>query len=235
MTDIRIGLALSGGGCRAALYHLGVLSYLHRAGLLSKVKYLCGVSGGSLVAAHVAHNWEAASSGGCEEFTDSLKPLIEMCQSDIRGRILRRTLFLRGQRVKYFERILNEFFGGKRLSEVPADAPDVALLATNMTDGQLIYFTQDGYSIRGHEELFLKTDSISTARAVAASAAFPMFFSPIKVTAKSLGDAAGNIGVPVHYLSDGGITDNVGYTYIKDLFDESKNRLCDFQRCKWCI
>ena len=44
-----IGLALSGGGFRAAAFHAGVLRRLAKAGLLASIKQISTVSGGSLV------------------------------------------------------------------------------------------------------------------------------------------------------------------------------------------
>lgn len=43
----RIGLALSGGGFRAAAFHLGVFRKLKELGLLWKIDVLSCVSGGS--------------------------------------------------------------------------------------------------------------------------------------------------------------------------------------------
>ena len=56
MTDNgkRIGLAFSGGGFRAAAYHIGVLRTLNRLGILDKVDVISSVSGGSIVAAYYA-------------------------------------------------------------------------------------------------------------------------------------------------------------------------------------
>lgn len=48
---MKIGLALSGGGTRAVVFHLGVLLRLARQGLLENVARISTVSGGSLVAA----------------------------------------------------------------------------------------------------------------------------------------------------------------------------------------
>lgn len=48
----KIGLALSGGGFRAALYHIGVLARLAEIDVLRKVEVLSCVSGGSIVGAH---------------------------------------------------------------------------------------------------------------------------------------------------------------------------------------
>ena len=44
----RIGLALSGGGYRAAAYHIGTLKALRKLGILDKVDVISSVSGGSI-------------------------------------------------------------------------------------------------------------------------------------------------------------------------------------------
>ena len=48
----KIGVALSGGGFRASLYHIGVLARLAELDLLRGVEYLSCVSGGSIIGAH---------------------------------------------------------------------------------------------------------------------------------------------------------------------------------------
>lgn len=55
-TRKKIGLALSGGGYRAAAYHIGTLRALHRLGILNKVDVISSVSGGSITAAYYALN-----------------------------------------------------------------------------------------------------------------------------------------------------------------------------------
>jgi len=50
----RIGLALSGGGYRAAAYHLGTLRALHKLGILGNVDIISSVSGGAIIAAYYA-------------------------------------------------------------------------------------------------------------------------------------------------------------------------------------
>ncbi len=50
-----IGVALSGGGFRAAAFHLGCLRALHDRGLLPRVRVISGVSGGALLAALYAY------------------------------------------------------------------------------------------------------------------------------------------------------------------------------------
>ena len=48
----KVGLALSGGGFRASLYHIGVLARLAEQDMLRQVECLSCVSGGSIVGAH---------------------------------------------------------------------------------------------------------------------------------------------------------------------------------------
>lgn len=48
----RVGLALSGGGFRASLFHLGVMARLAEMDVLRSVEVLSTVSGGSIVGAH---------------------------------------------------------------------------------------------------------------------------------------------------------------------------------------
>jgi predicted acylesterase/phospholipase RssA len=85
----RIGLALSGGGFRATLFHLGVVRLLNETGLLSQVKRIGAVSGGSILAAHLVLNWEQYA-GRNEDFDKAAKKIIQFVQKDIRGRVIRR-------------------------------------------------------------------------------------------------------------------------------------------------
>lgn len=50
--ETRIGLALSGGGFRASLFHIGVLARLAELDLLRRVQVLSTVSGGSIIGAY---------------------------------------------------------------------------------------------------------------------------------------------------------------------------------------
>jgi len=47
----KLGLALSGGGHRAAFFHVGVLARLAELGLLRPVQVISTVSGGSIIGA----------------------------------------------------------------------------------------------------------------------------------------------------------------------------------------
>ena len=52
-----IGLAVSGGGYRAMLFHLGAFLRLYELGLLRQLDRISSVSGGSITAAKVALEW----------------------------------------------------------------------------------------------------------------------------------------------------------------------------------
>ena len=52
-----IGIALSGGGIRATIFHLGLFKWLAENGLLEEVKRVSSVSGASLCVGLIyAHN-----------------------------------------------------------------------------------------------------------------------------------------------------------------------------------
>ncbi len=80
----RIGLALSGGGVRAATYHMGMLKRLASEGLLEQVTVISSVSGGSLVTAAVVAaagmRWPSSS-----EFLDEIYPAVreKMTNADL--------------------------------------------------------------------------------------------------------------------------------------------------------
>lgn len=85
----KIGLALSGGGFRAILYHLGLVSFLRDAGILPQVTHITSVSGGSIIAAHLVLNWDRYN-GSPNEFDAAASELLSFVHLDVRNRIVRR-------------------------------------------------------------------------------------------------------------------------------------------------
>ena len=53
-----IGLALSGGGYRAMVFHVGALIRLNEVALLRKIKRISSVSGGSITAGVLGTSWK---------------------------------------------------------------------------------------------------------------------------------------------------------------------------------
>lgn len=78
----QFGLALSGGGFRDAVYHLGVICLLRDADRLSQVSHITTVSGGSVIAAHLALNWERYNSSN-KDFQAASDELIHFLQIDV--------------------------------------------------------------------------------------------------------------------------------------------------------
>jgi Patatin-like phospholipase len=84
-----IGLALSGGGFRATLFHLGVIRYLRSEDLLGQIKVICSVSGGSVLAAHLVLNWNKWS-GSPEDYEEAEEEIRNFVTFGLRERIVRR-------------------------------------------------------------------------------------------------------------------------------------------------
>src|SRR5678815_16408 len=154
----KLGLALSGGGFRATLYHLGLVRFLHDANLLQNVSHITAVSGGSVMAAHLGLNW-TRYTGSASDFDEAASELLDFIRLDVRNRILRRYglgFLLRGPRrliglsnrrltrTGLLERIYEmQLFGEASLFQLP-EHPSVHLLTTNLSEGRLCSFHRDG-------------------------------------------------------------------------------------------
>lgn len=89
-TDQELGLALSGGGFRATLFHLGVVLYLRETNQLERVKYITSVSGGSILAGHLLTHWSDYVGADDAKLAPSLEALLTFCGKNQRRRLLRR-------------------------------------------------------------------------------------------------------------------------------------------------
>ena len=198
------GLALSGGGYRASLFHLGVTRRLHELGALQRITRLSSVSGGSILAGFLAHcmldkektrlefdDWEA----------DVSAPFRQVVRKDIRTGLFVRHMAWNwlwpAPRAKGLENAFRRRLGARRLVELPGgdDAIEFIFLATNIERGTPFRFTADKIGT-------LKTpESTLVAEAVAASACFPPIFGPLKVKKD---------GKTIAQVTDGGVYDNTG-------------------------
>src|SRR5215470_19152139 len=73
-----IGLALSGGGYRAMVFHVGALIRLNQVALLRKIKRISSVSGGSITAGVLGTSWKDL------KFTDDVAVNFELVVERIR-------------------------------------------------------------------------------------------------------------------------------------------------------
>jgi len=225
---MRIGLALSGGGFRATLYHLGLIRFLYDAGILPHVTDITAVSGGSIIAAHLGLNW-GRYTGSASEFDAAARELLVLVRLDVRNRIVRRYglgFALRGPRrllgwsnrrltrtglLEYhYEKYL---YGDTSLFQLPEN-PRLHLLATNLSEGRLCSFQREGLWMIGRQSSqsfrvdHLRIGLATVPMAVAASSAFPGFFPPMELTGADVGARSGEFGRQA--FTDGGVFDNLG-------------------------
>jgi predicted acylesterase/phospholipase RssA len=223
-----IGLALSGGGFRATLFHLGVVRLLNETGQLSQVKRIGAVSGGSILAAHLVLHWKQYA-GSNEDFDKAAQEIIQFVQKDIRGRVIRRWIFgwlclalprllPRRSRCWTLSNLLKKqydrLYKNKALKDLRAsDRPHVYFYSTSLTDGVVCSFSRSGF--RWHDsndnplEKSIVVPNTPIAFAVAASSAFPPLFPPIEISNETLFSDR-KMFPHSHYLTDGGVYDNLG-------------------------
>ncbi len=88
---VKIGLALSGGGFRAALFHVGVLARLAELGILRRVEVISMVSGGSIIGAlyylHVKNLLERKGDSEIGDDNSEYVAIVEAIQRDFRHAI----------------------------------------------------------------------------------------------------------------------------------------------------
>lgn len=233
--DRDIALALSGGGYRAALFHLGVLRKIHELGLLDRLGVVSSVSGGSIVAGALARSLLLGE--GFEAFYDRTLELLTKRKLDIPA-ILRGVLPWRTSS-RSLERALLRFYTDNngapiQLSALDAlEGPRFVFNATAIHNGHGWRFLSGGYVEewamgQTHDAAYMRSVDryrydATIARAVTASAAFPLF-SALTLDRSELGNVpeVGNVDPAQFYqdlpdpvcLSDGGVRDNTGLTSI---------------------
>lgn len=229
----RIGLALSGGGYRAAAYHIGTLRALHKLNILEKVDVISSVSGGSITAAYYALNKDKGFDTFEKSFKEKLKhnvlwiAIIELLL--VFGAIFAIVWFspegygvwtfigcmIFLLLVWYYVLPVSKFiewaycllfFEKAKLDSLP-DSPVLAINSTDLSTGNQFTFSQDRMTCYPYKK-YLQFDSsgFPLARAVMASSCIPQIFSPIKIAKKyRLGKCDKR---PL--LVDGGLYDNQG-------------------------
>jgi len=219
----RIALCLSGGGFRAALFHLGVLRRLHETGLLNQVATISSVSGGSIIAAFAADRIVASGGSTFADIKDwentISKPFRALTSRDFRtGPVMRHTLWnwltpgpLARAMVKRFRRRLSSL----PLSQLP-ERPRFVFCATDVSFGVNWILSRD--SVGDYQAGYAPPPAgMDLGFAVGASACFPPLFGPLKVgldPSLLKGGAfrgAGRDSIVARLaLTDGGVYDNLG-------------------------
>lgn len=228
-----IALCLSGGGLRATLFHLGVIRALRFSQFdtrpaIRAVSEIYSVSGGSILAAHMAVRWNDYI-GSDAAFQDAEQELLSFAQRNIRDRILRRSaltfLPLRiwnlvssrhlSGRTYWLQREYEALLGNSKLparDNSSGGRPSIHLLSTNFITGEMCSFSNDRFEIERTNGDLLETPcgNLTLSRAVAASSAFPPLFPPMIIDDAILSRPRDEAFLQPILLTDGGVFDNLG-------------------------
>jgi NTE family protein len=213
-----IGLCLSGGGYRAMLFHAGCLWRLNEAGYLSRLDRVSSVSGGSITAGQLAVAWPdlGFADGVASRFVEQLvAPLRRLAGETIdRAGIVRGILTPGTIAEKVADAYRKHLFGDRTLQNLP-DTPRFVINAANLQSAVLWRFSKP--YMRDYRVGSVENPTVDLATAVAASAAFPPFLSPVRLR---VDDAAYTPGsgddlqrppfTTEVVLVDGGVYDNLG-------------------------
>lgn len=181
-------LCLSGGGFRAAGFHLGVIAWLRDVDVLQYVAEVRAVSGGALAAGWMARNASLLfRTGGApkEQFEATFaSPFRQFIASDIRTGALVKTaglnLVWKAPRVRALRRSVSRLLG---------DGPVEAHSGVN--------FRLTAFDVDSERAVELDPTTGDLANQVVASAAFPPLIGPVTIHGRRLvdGGVASNLGV----------------------------------------
>jgi NTE family protein len=219
-----IGLSLSGGGYRAALFHLGVLRRLNEVGVLSQVRTISCVSGGSILAAHLAAAVPEWPEPGLPipGFNDAVVvPFERFVSRNLRTPPLARRLlpwnWRRDQtQIDALARLFERYLNARPLAQLSPKDPQFVFCASDNSFAVDWTFRRD--EIGDYQAGYATTTPAWTVgRAVAASACFPPLFDPMRLGMSSKDFRRGHYPhVPKRdlliaglRLSDGGLYDNL--------------------------
>lgn len=218
-----IGLCLSGGGSRAALFHLGVLRRLNEVGALSQVDTISTVSGGSILAAHLAATipeWPAPGESIPDFERRVVAPFERFVQRNLRTaaiakRLLPWNLGRERTQVVALSGMFQRFLNGSQLASLPV-RPEFVFCASDNAFAVNWTFTRDrvGDYMAGYAAT---PPDWTIAQAVAASSCFPPVLDPMPIDIDPsqltggrypLGRARDQL-IRGLRLSDGGLYDNL--------------------------
>jgi NTE family protein len=220
-----IGLSLSGGGYRAALFHLGALRRLNELGILANLRTISSVSGGSILSAHLATslNWPLQGPINDNDWEERVaKPFRAFTSINIRnGPLFNRFLlpwnwFNSSVQVEALAAEYESKLTKLRLVELPS-TPNFIYCATDLAFGVNWIFRKD--QIGDYQAGYIKPTPPDwpLAKAVAASSCFPPVFDLLRMRFEAGRYKGGKAQGPVAdaaragiCLSDGGVYDNLG-------------------------
>lgn len=207
-----VGLAVSGGGYRAMLFHLGSFWRLFELGVLKKLDRISSVSGGSITAAKIGLEWDQLNSA--EDFRDRVVvPIRKLAAVTVDASSIIGGILLPGSIAdRVSAAYAKHLFGDKTLQDLPDDVRFV-INATNVETGTLWRFSKP--YMRDYRVGKVDSPEVSLADAVTASSAFPPVLSPfvLEVGADAFTEIEPNLDrrhLDEITLTDGGVYDNLG-------------------------
>lgn len=216
----KIGIALSGGGIRATIFHLGVLKWMAENNMLEDIVRISSVSGASLsiglIYSHNKNTWPTSI-----EYLNKVLPKIQevILNKDIQNAALRRLLispWYWNKKVNLMAKILQKHWGIVGGITDLSKKPKWYINCTTFETGKRFRFTQD--NMGDYQIGYVKNPEIAIADAVAASAGFPILIGPYNMRTDkyswtnsyySKDDLTHQIDKHLH-LWDGGVYDNLG-------------------------
>ncbi|ANH69360.1 patatin-like phospholipase family protein [Mitsuaria sp. 7] len=216
-----IALALSGGGFRAVLFHVGVLWRLNELGVLGKLARISSVSGGSITSGLLAVRWPRlafGADGHSAQFeSEVVAPLREFCARNIDVASVLSGAFnpFRSAGEAVADEYRKRLGLDASLQSLPDD-PRFVFNATNYATGVSFRFSKPyagDYRIG-----LIPKPRFDVATAVACSSAFPPVLAPIELDVRpedfTKVDGA-DLYDQIDYrrrlmLADGGVYDNLG-------------------------
>jgi NTE family protein len=216
-----MGLALSGGGYRAMVFHVGALIRLNEVALLRKIKRISSVSGGSITAGVLGTSWKDL------KFNDDVAVNFDVIVNRVRrmaattvdaGAIIGGILLPGSISDRVAKAYDNTLFKGAKLDDLPDDSqpgnPRFVINATNIQTAALWRFSRN--YMGDYRIGLIERPDVALAVAVAASSAFPPVLSPCELDIVQ--PVVNTPGADLHkepytkkaILSDGGVYDNLG-------------------------
>lgn len=233
---MKIALALSGGGHRAAAFHLGVLKYLAQRKLLENVSDISSASGGSIVIAQIFHNSksnedmlaskEALKWPESDDFIRTTLPLCktQLIQQSLENHFIKRMLWPRnwlkfGHRANLMASVLKNLWSMEGLVEDLPDRPNWVINGTTNLSGcrWRVEHRAEGNYMGSNDLGFSDSNKFPIADAIAISAAYPGIIGPYRM----------EMGNEYVYLSDGGLYDNLGLDAVFDLESQTMRKDID--------
>jgi predicted acylesterase/phospholipase RssA len=198
----RIGLALAGGGTRAALFQLGAIRFLEAANIMRHVSVVSAVSGGALAGARYFTDLDRQlRENPGQHRLDACDAVIDRFAATLADAPPR----ARGDARRYVER--NWISPALTLGDLPATGPRLLLGTTAVNSGQRIVYGRE-HVREMHEQIEQpETHPLSLAAAVSGALATPGTWRPVPVGSE--------------LLADGAMADNQGVETLLDYFSLS--------------